>query len=210
MKSSSNIAAKRRSLILSAALKTFAENGYRGASIQKIADRAGLPKANILYYFKNKKLLYSAVMQSIVSMWNSTFDSVTVDDCPSTALATYIADKMEISRLHPYSSKAFAIEIINGANNLDNAFKNWHVEWVEGRKQVIQGWINAGKMKNMNPEFLLYHIWSSTQHYADFSAQINNLRGTPLTKDEFSEATSTVVNLILKGCGLTVPEEFTL
>lgn len=210
MKTSGNIGAQRRAVILSAALKTFAENGYKGASIQKIADRAGLPKTNILYYFSNKKLLYSAVMQSILSMWNSTFDNVTADDCPATSLATYIADKMEVSRLHPYSSKAFAIEIINGANNLDASFKKWHISWVEERKNVISEWIKAGKMDKVDPDFLLYQIWSSTQHYADFSAQITNLRGAPLSKEEFDEATSNVVNIILKGCGLTVPKAFTM
>ena len=177
---------------------------------KKIANKAGLPKANILYYFPNKKLLYSAVMQSILSMWNSKFDNVTKEDCPATSLATYIADKMEISRLHPYSSKTFAIEIINGANNLDDAFKIEHIAWVEGRKNVIRGWIDDGKMDCVNPEFLLYHIWSCTQHYADFSAQIKNLRGDYLSKEEFREATATVINIILKGCGLTVPSEFNL
>ena len=173
----SNIGTKRRSIILKAALKAFAENGYKGASIQKIADAAKLPKANILYYFASKKALYSAVMQSILSMWNSSFDNANVDDCPAETLARYIADKMEISRQHPYSSKAFAIEIINGADNLDSSFKHEHRQWVNSRISVINGWIDAGKMDRVDPEYLLYHIWASTQHYADFSSQITQLRG---------------------------------
>jgi len=204
----SNIGTKRRSIILKAALKAFAENGYKGASIQKIADAAGLPKANILYYFASKKALYSAVMQSILSMWNSSFDNVTVDDCPAESLARYITDKMEISRLHPYSSKTFAIEIINGAENLDSSFKRDHSEWVNSRISVINGWIEAGKMDRIDPEYLLYHIWSSTQHYADFSSQITQLRGQAMNQQEFHKATCTIVNIILKGCGLSVPQEF--
>lgn len=208
-KSVSNIGAKRRSIILSAALKSFAGNGYKGASIQKIADEAGLPKANVLYYFTSKQALYSAVMQSILRMWNSSFDNVTIEDCPAESLARYIADKMEISRLHPYSSKAFAIEIINGAENLDSSFKRGHSEWVNSRISVINGWIEAGKMEKIDPEYLLYHIWSSTQHYADFSSQITQLRGKAMNQQEFHKATCTVVNIILKGCGLRVPNEFT-
>jgi TetR/AcrR family transcriptional regulator len=210
LKSISNIGAKKRSIILSSALKAFAENGYKGASIQKIADAAGLPKANVLYYFVSKRGLYSAVMQSILIRWNSSFDSVSVDDCPAIALACYIADKMEISRLHPYSSKAFAIEIINGANNVDLAFQDKHREWVNSRIAVINGWIDAGKMDYINPEYLLYHIWSSTQHYADFSSQITQLRGKAMNQEEFHEATCTITQIILKGCGLSVPDEYTL
>ena len=207
-KPTGRIGAKRRNIILSSALKAFAENGYKGASIQKIADAAGLPKANVLYYFSSKKALYSAVMQSILSMWNSSFDDATVDDCPSQTLARYIADKMEISRLHPYSSKAFAIEIINGADNLDNSFKRDHSQWVNSRLDVINGWIEAGKMDKVDPEYLLYHIWSTTQHYADFSSQIKQLKGKAMRQKEFKEATIAVVNIILKGCGLQIPEEY--
>jgi TetR/AcrR family transcriptional regulator len=204
-----SIGAKRRSLILSSALKAFAEDGFKGASIQKIADAAKLPKANVLYYFPSKKALYSHVMQSILSMWNSSFDNVTVDDCPAESLANYIAEKMEISRLNPYSSKVFAIEIINGGANLDESFKESHREWVDGRLAVINAWIEAGKLDYINPEYLLYNVWSSTQHYADFSSQISQLRGGVMRKKDFAEATNTVVNIILKGCGLAVPSAYT-
>jgi TetR/AcrR family transcriptional regulator len=203
-----SIGAKRRSLILSSALKVFAENGFKGASIQKIADAAKLPKANVLYYFPSKKALYSNVMQSILSMWNSSFDSVTADDCPAESLAKYIAEKMEISRLHPYSSKVFAIEIINGGANLDDSFKVSHSEWVSGRIAVINAWIEAGKLDDIHAEYLLYNIWSSTQHYADFSSQISQLRGSVMRKKDFALATNTVVNIILKGCGLAVPSAY--
>jgi len=193
---------------MSAALKAFAQDGFKGASIQKIADAAKLPKANVLYYFKSKKALYSHVVTSILATWNSSFDNVTVDDCPAQSLANYIAEKMEISRVNPYSSKVFAIEIINGANNLNDSFKQQHKEWVDGRIAVIEGWIQMQKLAYINPEYLLYHIWSSTQHYADFSSQITQLRGKSMSKQEYAEATSTVVNIILKGCGLSVPAAF--
>jgi TetR/AcrR family transcriptional regulator len=204
----SSIAAKRRALIMSAALKEFAENGYKGASVQKIADVANLSKSNVLYYFTSKKRLYSEIMQSILSMWNSSFDNVTSSDCPAHALANYIAEKMEISRTNPYSSKVFAIEIINGSPNLDPAFKREHKLWVQDRIKVIEGWIAAKKIDNINPEFLLYQIWSSTQYYADFSSQIENLHGSELSKQAYAQATDTVVKLILKGCGLEVPHQY--
>lgn len=209
-KSVSNIGAKRRSLIMSAALKAFAQDGYKGASIQKIADAAQLPKANVLYYFSSKQSLYSEVMASILDMWNSSFDHVNEHDCPAESLAKYIADKMEVSRTNPFSSKVFAIEIINGGSNLDRSFKQQHKLWVQGRVEVIEKWIANGKLSEVDPQFLLYHIWSTTQHYADFSTQIRQLRGKAMTKQEFADATKTVIKLILHGCGLEVPVQYQL
>ncbi|MFT5276454.1 MAG: TetR/AcrR family transcriptional regulator [Glaciecola sp.] len=207
-KSISNIGVKRRSIILSAALRAFADNGYKGTSIQMIADAASLPKTNVLYYFATKKALYSEVMQSILLKWNSSFDEVTADDCPAQSLANYIADKMETSRTHPYSSKVFAIEIINGGQNLEESVKEDNKMWVKGRIAVLEAWIAAHKIETLNPEYLLYHIWSSTQHYADFSSQIRQLRGREMTDEDFTEATNTLVKLILKGCGLQVPAQY--
>ena len=46
---------KSQEKILAAAQEEFILQGYKGATVQSIADKAGLPKANVLYYFKNNK-----------------------------------------------------------------------------------------------------------------------------------------------------------
>lgn len=203
-----SIGAKNKVLILSAAEKAFAQNGLKGTSVQQIADRAGLPKTNVLYYFKTKQELYMAVLQQILDTWNSAFDKATVEDDPAIVLAEYIAEKMEISRSNPYASKVFAMEILNGATNVTDYFREEHGEWMRGRVAVIEGWIEQGKMHTMSAEYLLYHIWACTQHYADFSAQIRNLRGSKMLKQDFAEATQNLVQLILGGCGLSIPEKY--
>ena len=106
------IGAQNKALILAAAEQEFALNGYKGARIQQVADRANLPKTNVLYYFKSKHELYTAVLEQILSLWNSAFDEADVTDDPAHVLARYIAEKMEISRTKPEASKIFAQEII--------------------------------------------------------------------------------------------------
>ena len=197
-----------RNKILDAAEKEFALHGFKGARVQQIADRAELPKTNVLYYFKSKKYLYLALLEDILRLWNSRFDEATVDDDPAEVLAHYIADKMEISRLRPDASKMFALEIINGAPNLNAFFKDQHASWMAGRVDVIKQWIDQGKLIATDPHYLLFNIWATSQHYADFSAQINELRGKPMTQIDFAEATNDLIKLILTGCGLSVPTEY--
>ena len=62
VKKTGNIRAKSKVKILTAARTEFVLQGYRGATVQSIADRAELPKANFLYYFKNKENIYHAVL----------------------------------------------------------------------------------------------------------------------------------------------------
>ena len=52
IKKTGNIRVQSQHKILIAASTEFVLQGYKGATVQSIADRAGLPKANILYYFK--------------------------------------------------------------------------------------------------------------------------------------------------------------
>ena len=203
-----SIGAKNKQKILVAAEKAFATYGFKGTSVQQIADEAELPKTNILYYFKSKQGLYVALLQDIMSLWNSRFDQVTEDDDPAESLADYIADKMTMSRTHPQASKIFAMEVLNGAPYLNKFFSNEHVAWMEGRVAILNSWIAQGRMTAVDPLYLLFHIWACTQHYADFSAQITSLRGKTMKRADFDEATRQLVQLILSGCGLTVPEKY--
>ncbi|QJR79544.1 TetR family transcriptional regulator [Alteromonas pelagimontana] len=202
------IGARNKVNILAAAEKVFAQNGLKGTSVQQIADQAGIPKTNVLYYFKSKQELYLAVLKQTLSLWNSRFDLATAQDDPAETLAEYIAEKMEMSRTHPTASKIFALEIINGAPNLNRYFDEEHAQWMRGRVAIINAWIAQGKMSNVDPHYLLFHIWSSTQHYADFSAQVTRLRGSKMKKADFENATSHLISTILSGCGLTVPAQY--
>ncbi|MDP4507360.1 TetR/AcrR family transcriptional regulator [Nonomuraea turcica] len=53
---------ERRDRILAAALLEFAENGYRGASLARIAERVELSQAGLLHHFKSKERLLVAVL----------------------------------------------------------------------------------------------------------------------------------------------------
>lgn len=202
------VGTQNKQIILAAAEQEFAKNGYKGTRIQQVADRAKLPKTNVLYYFKSKEGLYLAVLEQILGLWNSAFDHATADDDPAEVLAHYIAEKMEFSLTKPEASKVFALEIINGAPNLTGFFKQQHINWMEGRIEVIQSWIDSDKLATSNAYYFLFNIWACCQHYADFAAQINNLKGSAMDRADFTDATHSLIKLILNGCGLIVPKRY--
>lgn len=205
-KRAGRIRQKNEERILSAAAEEFAHHGFKGTSMNAIALRAGLPKANLHYYFNNKLSLYVEVMRHILDLWDNAFDHLTVDDDPATALAGYIRTKMEFSRKQPQASKIFAMEVISGCECLSEHFNEDYRAWFRGRAAVLQAWSDAGKMDPIDPMHLIFLIWSSTQHYADFSDQIRRITGQRrVTKDDIERGTDTLIRVILKGCGLTPP-----
>jgi len=89
-------------LILATAERIFADHGFKGATMQAIADGANLPKANLHYYFLTKQDLYRQVVERIFNIWLDAAESFDTQADPEEALGTYIRKKMEISRSHPY------------------------------------------------------------------------------------------------------------
>jgi TetR/AcrR family transcriptional regulator len=104
-----------RARILQAAEEVFAEQGYRGATTAAIAGRAGLPKANLHYYFGTKEALYRAVLEGVLDLWLAELDAITADQNPGEALTRYIHAKVMYSKTRPHASRVFANEVIRGA-----------------------------------------------------------------------------------------------
>ena len=192
--------------ILDAAEKEFAQYGYTGASIQQIADRAGLPKANIHYYFASKEKLYLALFDNIIHLWNGYFDEVRVEDDPAEVLARFIRKKVELAYSHPLSSKMFAMEIIQGAPHIRKYIRTEMRTWVRNKAGVIEEWVRKKRMKAIDPVYLIFLIWSSTQHYADFDTQVLTIMNrAEYEREMIDEIADFLCEIILTGCGLKVP-----
>ncbi|MBL1435090.1 MAG: TetR family transcriptional regulator C-terminal domain-containing protein [Rhodobacteraceae bacterium] len=204
-----NTARKRNSarqeslgVILHHAEQIFAESGFRGATMQAIADASSLPKANLHYYFPTKLALYREVIQRIFTIWLEAADSFDTSASPREALSSYIRKKMEISRTHPCGSKVWANEVIQGAPIIQDYLQTTLRAWTDSRIEVINRWISDGKIDPVDPRHLLYMLWATTQHYADFQHQVVTLNGGKRLDDtQWEVATMNVTNIILKGIG---------
>ena len=188
--------------ILQAAEAVFAEYGFAGATTSRIADKAGIPKANLHYYFPTKERLYRRVIDDIFTIWLDA--AASFDDCddPVEALTQYIHKKMDISREHPMGSKVWANEIIHRAPVIHDYLETTLREWTASRIAIIEKWIAAGKIARVEPRYLLYMIWATTQHYADFNHQIATLNGDqPLSDAQFQRAKDDATQIILRGIG---------
>lgn len=191
--------------ILTAAEKEFASRGFNGASMNRIAQGAGVPRTNVHYYFKNKEELYAKVLTDVIKMWDSSFNQITSEDDPAEALEGYIRAKVTYSRTNPMASKIFASEILHGAPVLSNYLKKDYRDWLRGKAKIIDTWVAQGKMDAVDPFYLIFMIWASTQHYADFEVQVKTVLGkAKLTDRQFEAVANNLTHIILKGCGIKV------
>ena len=195
-----HIRAENERLILEAGERIFAQHGFRGSTMQMIADQAGLPKANLHYYFDSKEKLYRCVVEKIFEIWLQAASSFENSDEPKEALKLYIYEKMQISRRHPYGSKVWANEVMQGAPIIQDFLETQLRSWTDGRIESIQAWIAAGKIRPVEPRWVMYMIWATTQHYADFGHQIETLNAVaPLSEAQWEAASETVFEVIWNG-----------
>jgi TetR/AcrR family transcriptional regulator len=186
--------------ILDAGLLIFSRHGYSGARIDQIADAAEMSKPNLLYYFRTKEELYRAVLRRTLDMWLKPLRELDPKKDPREALGHYIDQKLAYSRKHPVASRLFAIEIMQGAPHLAKALSSELADLIESKKATIRKWIEDKKLADVDPYHLLFAIWATTQHYADFAAQISTLTGKNLSDEEFfASAKAAVKRVILEG-----------
>jgi TetR/AcrR family transcriptional regulator len=172
----SRIQKQNRATILEAALNVFSTHGFRGATLDQIAQDAGLSKPNILYYFDGKEAIHIALLSQLLDAWLDPLRRLNAEGEPREELMRYIRRKLQMSREFPRESRLFANEIVQGAPRIEGFLSGELRALVDEKAAVLQTWMDAGKIEPLDPYHLLFSIWAMTQHYADFEAQILMIR----------------------------------
>lgn len=190
----------KKEVIHQAALEIFSQYGFYGSSLDQIANLADISKTNLLYYFGSKEELYLSVLKRLLHIWLEPLLNFTADQEPLQAIREYLRIKIQYSRNHPKASRLFCFEVMHGAPLLKDELEGALRELVTQKAVVIRHWIAAGRLAPVDPYHLIFSMWATTQHYADYAVQIQAILGKDLTDDEFlEEATANIQKIILNG-----------
>ena len=192
--------------ITEVAVRVFAECGYEGTSIATVAEKAGLSKQNLMYYFPTKQALYQRVLDEVLDEWLERMEHLAAEDQePAEVLRTYIQAKLKFSREQPWASRVYAMEVISGAQLYGAQIQRRVIPLLRKDIEVFEKWIAAGKVAPINATHLLFAIWAMTQSYADFSAQMALvLNRKQLSKKDFDDGEQAIVNMVL--AAISVPQ----
>ena len=176
-KSDTRIQKKNRTVILSAGLVVFSQFGFRGSTLDLVAEEAGLSKPNLLYYFRSKDAIYTALLAKLLENWLEPLREIKAEGDPVEELLGYAKRKLDMSQHYPRESRLFANEIIQGAPRIGDVLRGELRELVDEIATVINGWAAAGRINKVDPYHLIFSIWAQTQHYADFDVQVRAILG---------------------------------
>ena len=190
------IQTKNRETILDAGLEVFSTHGFRGATLDQIADVAGLSKPNLLYYFPSKEAIHTAVLSQLLDTWLDPLRAMDANGNPVTELMAYVRAKLALSRDYPRESRLFANEILQGAPRMRGAIEGDLKTLVQEKSLVLTAWMDQGRIARVHPVHLIFSIWALTQHYADFDVQVRAVLGPG--HDPFAEASEYLETLFRK------------
>ena len=191
---------EKRDLILEAALDVFSAHGFRGATVDQIAEAAGMSKPNLLYYFRGKEDIHTTLIKRLLETWLAPLRELDDVGDPISELRSYICRKLEMSRDFPRESRLFANEILQGAPRVKPMLEGELKSLVDDKAEIIRGWIRAGRIARTDPYHLLFAIWATTQHYADFDVQVRAVLGSKGDGEgRFEDAARFLEQLFLDG-----------
>ena len=157
----------------------------------------GLSKPNLLYYFRRKEDIYVAVLEHTLQDWLEPLRRLDASGEPLDEISRYIRSKIRLSRDSPKASRLFANEILHGAGAIGGYLKGPLKQLVDEKAAIIRRWTGEGRLAAIDPYHLIFAIWATTQHYADFDAQVHAITGNP--PDLMSQAEDTLIALFVDG-----------
>jgi TetR/AcrR family transcriptional regulator len=191
---------EKQEIILEAALDVFSVHGFRGSTIDQIAEAAGMSKPNLLYYFPRKEEIHKRLLTEMLEVWLAPLRELDSDGDPIPEIRSYIRRKLEMSRDFPRQSRLFANEMLQGAPRVVDVLEGDLKDLVDDKARVILGWMEAGKINHTDPYHLIFSIWATTQHYADFDVQVRAVLGKDRGGEgRFEDAARFLENLFMHG-----------
>lgn len=94
---------EKRELIVSSALKLFAENGYHSTTISKIAKEANISKGLLYNYFESKESLLINILEEFISMVGNLINPNQDDEITTEEMESFfdsLIDSMRTNREH--------------------------------------------------------------------------------------------------------------
>ena len=144
-----------------------------------------------------------ALLQQILENWLAPLKAFREEFTPLVAIKEYIRLKLEVSRDYPQASKLFCMEMLQGAPLLQAELSGDLKQLIDEKSAIIAGWVESGKLAAVDPHHLIFMIWASTQHYADFGSQVEAVTGKTLQDEAFFQsAVDNVQRMIIEGIRL--------
>ena len=143
--------------ILAAAALEFAERGFGGARVDRIARRARVNKAMLYYHFKSKQSLYRTLLRGMFTLAGHRLRAIaTGDGTPREKLDRAIAGFADLIREHAHFPGIMLREIAESGAHLDRETLAALASVPRAFNLIIQEGVAEGAFRPVHPIFAYF------------------------------------------------------
>jgi TetR/AcrR family transcriptional regulator len=190
-----------RAAILKAAVREFAREGVAGARTDAIARSAGVNKALLYYYFRDKEALYQAVLDQVFGgVRGAIHNALTQDLPPRERLITYVCAHFDYIASNPLYPRIVLAEFLSSAREparLERVAKNYFRPVFAELSSLLKEGMQSGDFRLVNPIHFIPSMISVIVFYFN-TVPIMKLMtgGDPLSPERLAERRAAVVDFI--------------
>ncbi len=193
---------RTRAAILDAASSEFAHEGVAGARIDQIARAAGVNKALLYYYYRDKEALYGAALDRVFQGLAERLNAVLDRDLPAAdKVLLYAATHFDYIAASPTYPKLVLGEMMRAGRRASP-----HIERIAGRylrplqlrlAQVFRDGIAGGEFRPVDPQhFLLSMVAMNVFYFSSASFLRVLFGGDPLTPERVRARRAAVLDTV--------------
>lgn len=146
--------------IMEAAQQVFISKGMEGARMQEIADKAGINKALLHYYFRTKERLFEAILSEIIKFAFPKLSGILQSDKSIVTKIEEVVDAyIDLLMRHPFIPAFILKEINRDPSGLFKMVTKYGFNFQVVFDQIQQA-IDRGEIKPIRPQHLVTNLVS--------------------------------------------------
>ena len=191
-----------RAAILQAAAHEFAEKGIAGARTDAIARTAGVNKALLYYYFKDKETLYGAVLDHAFSGMKATvFRALDSDLAPHHKILAYVGAYFDFIASNQIYPKLMQREMMRAREGnsvyIDRLIKTYFRPVYRRVGDLLRKGIADGEFRKVDPAHFVPSMIAITVFYFSSAPVMRRIvRFNPLAPERIAERRAAVLDFI--------------
>lgn len=147
--------------IFDAAHEVFTQKGMDGAKMQEIADRAGINKALLHYYYRTKEKLYESVARAIIGKAIPAIRQIIESDLPlEEKIRRFIETYIGIISRNPFIPLFIISEINKHPERFIDSILPGDLPRPEFFFRQVEDEIAAGRIRPIKPQHLIVNVIS--------------------------------------------------
>jgi TetR/AcrR family transcriptional regulator len=191
-----------RAAILHAAAREFAEKGIAGARTDAIARAAGVNKALLYYYFKDKETLYGAVLDHAFSgMKTTVFQALDSDLPPRQKILAYVGAYFDFIASNQIYPKLMQREMMRAREGnsvyIDRLIKTYFRPIYKRVGDLLRKGIAEGEFRKVDPAHFVPSMIAMIVFYFSSAPVMRRIvRFNPLSPERIAERRAAVLDFI--------------